>query len=106
MYYSGDQGIPKNVPEAMKYFRMAAQELNARAQFNLGQIYGNGDDGVPQNLPRALMWFGAASTRLVGEQQKIAKENMAEVARAMTPDQLKEAQALARQCDADFSKCE
>jgi len=24
----------------------------------------------------------------------------------MTPDQLKEAQALARQCDADFSKCE
>jgi TPR repeat protein len=90
----------------MKYFRLAAQQLNARAQFNLGQIYGNGDDGVPQNLPRSLMWFSAASSRLVGDQQKIAKENMAEVARAMTPAQLQEAQALARQCDADFAKCE
>jgi TPR repeat protein len=90
----------------MKYFRMSAQQLNARAQFNLGQIYGNGDTGVPQNFPRSLMWFSAAATRLVGEQQKVAKDNIAEITRAMTPDQMKEAQALARQCDADFAKCE
>jgi hypothetical protein len=52
------------------------------------------------------MWFSAASTRLVGNQAQIARDNMAEVARAMTPAQRAEAQTLARQCEADFAKCE
>jgi hypothetical protein len=52
------------------------------------------------------MWFTAASIRLVGEQAQIARENMAEVVRAMTPGERAEAQTLARQCEADFSKCE
>jgi TPR repeat protein len=106
LYQSGQPGVPKNVPEAMKYLRMAAQQLNPRAQFNLAQIYGNGDDGVPQDLPRSLMWFSAAASRLIGNEQQIARENMAEISRAMTPAQRTEAQALARQCQADFSKCE
>jgi TPR repeat protein len=90
----------------MKYLRMAAQQLNPRAQFNLAQIYGNGDEGVPQNLPRSLMWFSAAASRLIGNDQQNARANMAEISSKMTPAQRTEAQALALQCQADFSKCQ
>ena len=100
-------GVPAHAYYHYIYFQSRLAPFNPiRAQFNLAQIYGNGDEGVPQNLPRALMWFSAASTRLVGDQAQIARDNMAEVARAMTPAQRTEAQTLARQCEADFAKCE
>ena len=42
-------------PQAVKWFRKAAEQGNAFAQFNLGQIYTQGK-GVPQDYAEAVKW--------------------------------------------------
>jgi hypothetical protein len=106
MYYAG-QGVPKAPKEALKYFRMAAQAGNARAQFNLATLYTNGDDGIPQDLPRALIWFNAAAVTLGGNESKIAEENGKAVAAKMTREQIRAAQELGQKCKAgDYKACD
>ena len=39
-------GVPKNDAEAVKWFRLAAEQGLARAQHNLGLMYANGTGGV------------------------------------------------------------
>ena len=46
------QGVPQNYAEAVKWYRLAADQGDARAQFNLGFMYGTGQ-GVPQNYAEA-----------------------------------------------------
>src|ERR1039457_6341986 len=45
-YFNG-KGVPKNVGEAVKWFRKAAEQGNAYAQYNLGVCYSD-NDGVPK----------------------------------------------------------
>ena len=54
-------------------------------------MYAKGD-GVPQDYVRAHMWFSLSAAQ--GEQRAIKTLGMAE--RKMTPDQIAEAQKLAR----------
>jgi TPR repeat protein len=54
MYVKGE-GVPQNYPEALNWFRKAAEQGLASAQGNLGFMYLNGE-GVPQNYPEALNW--------------------------------------------------
>ena len=96
----------KNPKEALKYFRMAAQAGNGRAQFNLATLYTNGDDGIPQDLPRALIWFTAAASNLTGNDAKIADENSKAVAAKMTRDQLLSAKEIGSKCRVgDYKAC-
>ncbi len=44
----------------MKWFRKAAEQGVARAQFNLGAMYGRGQ-GVPQDYAEAVKWFRKAA---------------------------------------------
>jgi len=105
MYYDG-QGVPKDPKEALKWFRMAAQQGNGRAQFNLATLYTNGE-GAPQNLARALVWFNAAAVTLTGDQSKIADENSKAVAAKMNRDQILAAKAMAEKCKlGEFKDCE
>jgi TPR repeat protein len=55
MYDEGD-GVPENDVEAVRWFRLAAEQGNALAQYNLGLMYANGR-GVPQTNLRAYVWF-------------------------------------------------
>ena len=48
MYRQGE-GVPPNDAEALKWFRLAADQGNASAQFFLGLIYQFGR-GVPPNV--------------------------------------------------------
>ena len=59
MYYNG-QGVPQDYKEAMKWFRMAAEQGHADAQYNLGVIYSNGK-GVPQDHKEAMKWLRMAA---------------------------------------------
>jgi TPR repeat protein len=66
MYLEGD-GVPKNDAEAVKWFRMAAEQGDAgsrfgvvTAQFYLGIMYVNGW-GVPQDFPEAVKWYRMAA---------------------------------------------
>ena len=77
----------------------AADPENAAAQFNLGVKYATGQ-GVPQDYVQAHMWFNLAASRSTGEVREDAVERRDQIAYEMTPDQLAEAQRLARDWDA------
>ena len=61
MYYYGI-GVPQDYVEALKWYRLAANQGNAIAQFDLGFMYENGH-GVPQDYVRAHMWFNLSAAQ-------------------------------------------
>ena len=90
MYQEG-QGVPQDYAEAVKWYRLAADQGLANAQSNLGNMYYNGQ-GVLQDYVLAHMWFNLAAAR--GEEAAVKNRDV--TASEMTPDQLTEAQRLAR----------
>ncbi len=58
-YHTG-QGVAQDNAEAVKWFRRAAEQGDAKAQSNLGFIYGEGL-GVSQDDAQALKWFRKAA---------------------------------------------
>ena len=94
MYQEG-QGVPQDYAEAVKWYQKAAEQGAFRAQFNLGVFYANGL-GVPQNSVLAHMWFYLAASDRTGTVRELALENLGDITSIMTPEQLTEAQRLAR----------
>ena len=76
----------------MKWYRLAAEQGLADAQFNLGIRYYNGQ-GVPQDYVQAHLWWNLAAAQ--GDEE--ARENRDIIAAKMTPAQIEEAQRLARE---------
>jgi len=74
--------------------RARADQGNARAQFNLGNMY-NGGDGVVQNYVQAHKWYNLAAADSTGETHETAARNRSIVEKKMTPQQVAEAQRLA-----------
>jgi TPR repeat protein len=91
MYQSGI-GVPRDYATAVKWFQSAAERGDARAQYNLGLMYGNGD-GVPQGYALADMWITLAAAQ--GNKDAIRLRDL--LAQSMAPDQLAEAQRMARE---------
>ena len=60
MYYKGT-GVPRNVAEAARQFRKAADGGYADAQFELGSLYAKGDGVIPQDKQAALNWYMKAA---------------------------------------------
>ena len=58
--YANGTGVPQDHKEAVKWYRIAADQGNAQAQFNLGVIYENGE-GVPQDYKEAMKWYRMAA---------------------------------------------
>ena len=58
--YDNGQGVPQDVAEAVKWYRLAADQGYAMAQYNLGVMYDNGQ-GVPQDDAEALKWYRLAA---------------------------------------------
>ena len=48
--------MPQDYAEAVKWYRKAAEQGYADAQYNLGSCYYNGK-GVPQNYAEAVKWY-------------------------------------------------
>jgi TPR repeat protein len=90
MYYNG-QGVQRDYAEATKWVRRAAERGYAPAQTYLGIMYWNGQ-GVPRDAVLAYMWLILAATQ---EQKAEAERDLA--ASEMTPDEIAEAQRLARE---------
>ena len=69
--------LPRNYAEAAKWYRLAAEQGDAHAQFNLGAMYSSGR-GVPKDLITAYMWFDLSATRdmqaAAGSRQTIARQ--------------------------------
>ena len=54
------QGVPQDYAEAVKWYRLAAEQGYAAAQYNLGVMYDNGQ-GVPQDYAEAVKWYRLAA---------------------------------------------
>ena len=89
MYARGGQ---QDYKVAVYYLRLSANQGNDLAQRRLGQMYERGD-GVPQDYVKAYMWYslGAAHGMEAGARLRDA------LAKRMDPDQIAEAQKLARE---------
>ena len=54
--YSQGVGVPQDDAEAVRWFRLAADQGQADAQFLLGAMYANGE-GVPKDEAEAARWY-------------------------------------------------
>lgn len=90
MLVDGD-GVPRDQESAVEWFRLAAEQGNPLAQAKLGVFYMLGT-GVPEDFVIAHKWLNLAGAQ--GDTDAV-KLRMALTVR-MTPDQISEAQRLAR----------
>jgi TPR repeat protein len=91
MYEKG-LGLPQDYGEAVKWYRKAAELGHAEAQHNLGLMNEKGL-GVPQDFVRAHMWFNLAVVHV----NEGAKHDRDRTASLLAPDQIAEAQRMARE---------
>jgi TPR repeat protein len=84
--------VPQDHAQAILWYRKAADQGVADAQYNLGVVYESGR-GVPQDYAQAHMWFNLAAAG--GDATALKARDM--VASMMTPEQIAEAQKLARE---------
>ena len=68
LMYDNGEGVPQDYAEAVKWYRLAAEQGHAKAQYNLGLMYDNGE-GVPQDYAEAVKWY-----RLAAEQGDAAAQ--------------------------------
>ena len=90
MYYRGE-GVPQDYVQAAKWYRLAADQGYASAQLHLGTMYDNGR-GVPQDYAQAHMWLNLAAAQ--GNAAGAKLRDLVE--KPMTPQQIDQAQELAR----------
>ncbi len=96
------QGVPQDDAVAMKWYRLAADQGFASAQFNLGGMYGNGQ-GVPQDYVTAHMWANIARSKGDGD----SGNSRDAIAKSMTPEQIAEAQRRASVCvKSNYKDCD
>ena len=103
MYRDGRQGVPQDAVEAASWWRKAAEQRHTPAQSSLGYAYYTGQ-GVPQDYVESHKWFNLAASRASAEDQKEYAENRDLLASLMTPQQIADAQKLAREWQAAFEQ--
>ena len=58
--YDNGKGVPQDYAEAVKWYRLAADQGKASAQYNLGVMYERGQ-GVPHDYAEAVKWYRLAA---------------------------------------------
>ena len=66
--YDKGEGVEQDHEEAVKWYRKAADQGDADAQFNLGVMYYNGE-GVPEDDKEAVKWWRKAAEQGHAEAQ-------------------------------------
>ena len=107
--YNFGRGVPQDYAQAATWYRKAAEQGDAYGQASLGLMYELGD-GLPQNYVLAHMWFSLAAAHshadfadygnmadIMYEATKSNADMRDELAKQMTPEQIAEAQRLARE---------
>ena len=67
--YDIGRGVPQDDAEAVRWYRLAAEQGDASAQYNLGVRYDDGL-GVPLDDAEAVRWY-----RLAAEQGHVSAQN-------------------------------
>ena len=90
--YCDGTGVEKNEVEGVNWKRKAAAQGLADAQYGVGSAYFNGQ-GVARNYVQAYMWMSLA----LAQGNATAGKYMPVVEQKLTPEQIAEAQELARE---------
>ncbi|MGO8930810.1 MAG: PEGA domain-containing protein [Limisphaerales bacterium] len=93
--YLEGNGVPTDIPEGVKWTRQAAERGFAPAQNTLGLCYSKGK-GVAKDYVEAYKWFNLAAAK-GGDTADDARINLAAAERYLNPEQVAEAQRLARE---------
>jgi TPR repeat protein len=90
--FRNGEGVLQDDKEAIEWYRKAAEQGRAIAQFNLGRMYEN-SAGVVRSYVTAHVWYNLAGIQ--GHEK--ARKYPDRIAEKMTPAQIAEAQRLARE---------
>ena len=91
--YEDGKGIEKDFAKALKWYRLAAEQGDDGAQHSLAAAYFLGQ-GVIKDSVYAHMWYNISSS-LGNRFAAIGRDSLS---KEMTPEQIAEAQKLAREC--------
>ncbi len=94
--YLNGRGVPQDDAEAIRWYRLAAEQGYAAGQRNLGVAYTTGR-GVRQDNVAAYTWFSLAASAASGNFLDDYVNSRDRAAERLNPDQLAEAQRLARE---------
>ena len=86
-------GVTQDYAEAAKWYKKAAEQGDSGAQNILGAMYERGK-GIPKDFVEAYKWF-SISGESDNEYGRMYREKIGK--RKMTPDQITEAQRLAKE---------
>jgi uncharacterized protein len=98
IYFTG-RNVPRNSVEAAKWFSRAADQGYSYSMLGLAALYEDGN-GVPQDYVLAHMWYNLAAAHFPSTESDLRNEVVKfrdELAGKMTPDQIAQAQRLARE---------
>ena len=99
--YANGEGVIQDHKEAVKLFRLSAEQSDARAQRSLGFMFERGL-GVHLNRVYAYMWYDIASANGLN----LAAKSRDIISKQMTPSQIEKAQELTRQCiEKEYKDC-
>lgn len=84
LLYANGFGVPLDDNEALKWYRLAADQDHGMAENNLGVMYANGW-GVPQSDEEAFKWYRLASEHGVIDAQIVLADRLAS-GFGVTPD--------------------
>jgi TPR repeat protein len=90
--YAMGEGMPQDYAESKKWWRQAAEQGYAEAQYSLGVMYANGE-GVPEDDVAAYAWFSVAAAS-GHDNGRGARDMMKD---QLTPSQLDRGQVMARE---------
>ncbi len=68
LHYEQGKGVDKNMTEAVKWYRKAAEQGYVKAQYNLAVCYYNGA-GVTKDMAKAVEWYQKAAEQGFAEAQ-------------------------------------
>jgi TPR repeat protein len=95
-YEAGRSGLKQDYAEAANWYRKSAEQGNVYAQASLGILYHSGK-GLPHDDVQSEMWFVISSGHAPPNDRDTIIEMRDSVAAHLTPQQLAEAQRLARE---------
>lgn len=98
-FATGAGGLPIDHEKSIYWSKKAAEQGNAKAQFNLGLSYAKGE-GVPQDMYKALHWYEKAAAQ--GQPNAIENVKVLQHLKNSEPTaQFEAMKALAQQGDAN-----
>ena len=100
--YSDGRGVPKNLVEGARWYRLSAEQGDADAQYTLGTMFADGE-GVLKDRVSAHMWYKIAGVN----SNEHAQNDLVSIEKHMTKEQIAEATRRSKVCiSSDYQDCD